>query len=253
MSVESVRHRLEAMLPPEFAERHEGDPFRTDTFEAGLYVAHLNYLSPFNGADFAAEEFGFARLTDTNRTLWEDDFVRFLERTGRKRLLLADGPRRLFVKGHFLAAAPALARRFPNARFLTMIRAPERRLQSAVHYLRANPLDSTLGPPPWSWLAGVIVRIEEEYCEVEQAWFRAAEGPRRCVVRFDDYVRDLPGTLTRVYAECLDAPLPAHVPLTHPPRRRTHYLLDRSLAQVGIDEAAFKAHLRAYAAWCRGE
>jgi hypothetical protein len=133
------------MLPPEFAERHEGDPFRTDTFEAGLYVAHLNYLSPFNGADFAAEEFGFARLTDTNRTLWEDDFVRFLERTGRKRLLLADGPRRLFVKGRFLAAAPALARRFPNARFLTMIRAPERRLQSAVNYLRANPSTARSG------------------------------------------------------------------------------------------------------------
>ncbi len=152
--------RLDAMLPPEFAERDEGGGFRTDTFEAGRYVAYLNQLSPFYGVDFAAEEFRFARLTDTNRTLWEDDFVRFLERTGRKRLLLADGPRRLFVKGHFLAAAPALARRFPNARFLTMIRAPERRLQSAVHYLRANPLDSTLGPPPWSWLAGAIVRME---------------------------------------------------------------------------------------------
>ena len=52
-----------------------------------------------------------------------------LDRIARKTLLFADpapdgSPLRFFVKGHFLAAADALAAKYPDARFLTMIREP---------------------------------------------------------------------------------------------------------------------------------
>ena len=58
----------------------------------------------------------------------------------------------------------------------------------------------------------------------------------------------------KVYRECLDTPeLPAHVPRQHPPRERTNYLLNRSLASVGVDEAALNATLADYIRWCRGE
>lgn len=258
ISVEQAREKFEHSLPPEFHERHEGDPFRTDTFEVALYLSHLNALSLFYGPDMADEEFAFCRLLPTNRGQWEEDFVALLERIGRKRLLQA-GPapdgrtRRLFTKGHFLCAAPALARRFPDARFLAVIREPAKRLQSAINYVRANPIDATLGAPPWPWLAETIIRSEPEYCEVERAWYTAPEGPRRCVVRFDDYVRDLAGTMERIYASCMEGPVPDHTPREHPPRRRHAYLLDRSLAQVGIDVEALDAELADYRAWCRGE
>jgi len=55
------------------------------------------------------------------------------------------------VKGHFLCAADALERHYPDARFLTMIREPAPRLQSGINYLRVNPTDA-LGPVPWVWL-----------------------------------------------------------------------------------------------------
>lgn len=254
---ETVRRKLEAAMPPEFLERHEGDPFLTDTFDVAFYTAHLNALALFLGPEVLADDFGFAGAALHNQRLWEHDFVRFLERVGRKTLLHAgpgpDGrPRRFFVKGHFLRAAEPLSRRLPDARFLTMIREPGPRLQSGVNFLRANPVSATLGHVPWTWLAEGLVRSEIAYCEQEQEWFSRREGPRRCVLRFAEYVRDLEGTMHEVYRECLDTEeLPAHVPRQHPPRKRTQYLLDRSLAQVGVNEAELAARLAPYIAWCR--
>jgi hypothetical protein len=250
-----VTAALHARLPPEFLERHEADPFRTDTFDGALFLSHLNGLSLFVGPEFAAAELAMGRAAPHNRGLWERTFVQLLDRIGRKHLLWVGAPRgerRLFVKGHFLAAAPALAARFPDARFLTVIRAPGPRLQSAINYLRANPLDPVLGAPRWGWLAQAVLATERDYCEAELAWYTAPVGPRRCVVRFDDYVRDLPGTMARIYAECLDGPVSAHAPTAHPPRRRSGYRLDRSLAQLGIDEAELHQRLDAYLRWCKG-
>jgi hypothetical protein len=254
---EMVRRKLESMMPPEFLERHEADPFLTDTFDVALYTAHLNHLAILLGPDVLVDDFGFAGPMLHNQRLWEHDFVRLVDRVGRKTLLHAGpapdgGPRRFFVKGHFLRAAEALSRRFPDARFLTMIREPAPRLQSGVNFLRANPMDATIGQVPWVWLAEGLVRSEIAYCEQEQAWFTRDDGPRRCVLRFSEYVRDLEGTMGKVYRECLDTEeLPSHVPRQHPPRKRTQYLLDRSLAQVGVNQAELDARLAPYIEWCR--
>jgi hypothetical protein len=255
VSPDTVRHTIETTLPKAFVERHEVDPFRTDTFDGALFTAHLNELCFLLGPDLAAEDFSMGRYVPANRALWEEDFPALLERIGRKRLLQAgpdpEGrPRRLFVKGHFLAGAPALARRFPDARFLTMIRRPGPRIQSGINYIRVNPADTVSGAPPWSWLVPAGLRTEVAYCEAELAWFTAAEGPRRCVVRFTDFVADLEGTLRKVYAECLDTEPPDCAPREHPPRRRTAYTVDRSLEQLGVDAAALDIRLADYLAWC---
>lgn len=254
ISADDVQRWFDGMLPPEFKQRHEGDPLRTDTFEGGIYMAHLNHLAPLLGPEALKSDFAFVPVLDHNRALWEEDFVALVDRMARKTLIFAgpgpDGPRRFFIKGHFLGAADALERRFPDARFLTMVREPTARLQSAVNYLRANPFDDVLGPVPWAWWSG-IGEGEAIYCHTEQAWFTRPGGAVRCVVRFSDYVRDLEGTMAKVYRECLDTPeLPAHVPRAHPPRNRTDYLLNRSLAQVGVDEAAVRAELSTYITWC---
>lgn len=256
---ERVRHKIESMMPPEFLQRHESDPFRTDTFDAVLYQAHLNYLSVFLGPEVMAEDFDFTGRAPHNQELWGRDYVALLDGIARKTLVFAgtasDGrPRRFFLKGHFLGMADALERHYPDARFLTMIREPAPRLQSAVNFLRVTPMNLLQGPVPWSWLGQALERTEIAYCLMEQDWYTRQGGARRVVIRFNDYVRDLEAAMRQVYRECLDtAELPPHVPRVHPPRERTNYLVNRSLAQVGVDEAALNARLADYIAWCRGE
>lgn len=259
VSADQVRHKMETALPPEFIQRHEGDPFRTDTFDGALYIAHLNTLCMFLGPAIAVDDFGFGRLAPHNRTLWEQDFVDLMDGIARKTLLQAgpgpDGkPRRFFVKGHFLCAGDALERKYPDARFITMIREPGPRLQSGVNFMRANPVDGAMGAVPWTWLGETLVETETLYCDIEQVWYTRQGTARRCVLRFSEYVKDLESTMKKVYRECLDMDtLPPHVPTTHPPRERTNYLLNRSLAQVGVNEAALNARLAGYIAWCRGQ
>lgn len=252
VSREWLQHRVEANIPPAFLERHEGELFLTDTYEVALFTAHFNATCFFFGPEFARVEFGAGELNVHNRELWELDFVALMERTGRKVMLNhpQDGKgKRLFVKGHFLAAVPALVRRFPDARFLTIVRNPEKRLQSSVNYMRANPFDSTLGPPPWAWLADTLSHTEAAYNLAEMAWQSGSEGEHRCLVRFDDYVRDLSGTMRHIYDELGLGTVPPHVPTEHPPRRRGSYLLDRSLEQCGVNHAAFTASMAEYSRW----
>lgn len=257
VSADRVRQQMEARLPPEFFQRHEGDPFLTDTFDMALLGSHLNNLSPRLGPDIMETDFSFGALAPHNVQLWEEDFVNLLDRIARKTLMNAapdpEGkPRRFFVKGHFLCAADALAEKYPDACFLTMVREPAPRLQSAVNFLRAQPFEASLGAPPWPWLATSIANSESAYCEIEREWFDRTPGPKRCVLRFSEYINDLEATMTRVYRECLDTEtLPAFVPTTHSPRERKNYLLNRSLAEVGIDEAALNERLADYIDWCR--
>jgi hypothetical protein len=255
--LEAFRRWLERQLPPELLERHEGDPFRTDTFDAALYTTHLNAFSFQIGPDVAVEDFGFARIAPHNRTLWEEEFIQLFDRIARKTLAhcarASEGERRrFFVKGHFLCAAPALERKYPDASFLCMIREPAARLQSAINYIRVNPYDPALGPPPWCWLADALTRTETDYCVVEQQWFSRQDGARRYVIRFADFVTDLRSTMRGVYHFCFgDAELPPHVPREHPPRERKNYRVNRSLAELGVDESQLTARLASYVAWCK--
>jgi hypothetical protein len=252
VSEDTVRSKLVGMLSPAFVERHELDPFRTDTFDGALFTAHLNELAIQLGPDVAADDLAMGHVAPHNRPLWGHDFPAMIGRIGRKVLLFHGAGRRLFIKGHFLAAAPALALQFPDARFLTVIRTPSKRLQSAINYMRVNPADPVLGPPPWSWLVEAIVRTEQRYNAEELAWYTAPGPTARCVIRFDDYVRDLGGTLDTVYSQCMDGPPPPSLPREHPPRRRTNYQVDRSLEALRVDGAAFDAAQGEYLRWCRG-
>jgi hypothetical protein len=254
-----VRTKIRSMMPPELLERHEGDPFHIDTFDGAFYSAHLNSMAFDLGPDAVVDEFNFARYAPHNRQLWEEDFVTFVDRIAHKTLLHAgpnpDGSvKRFLLKGHFLCGADALERRYPDARFLTVIRDPAPRLRSAINYMRVNPSDPVLGPIPWAWLASALARTEREYCEVEQAWFTRETGARRCVIRFSEFVGDLETAMRRVYRTCCDADaLPPHVPTRHAPRERKDYTVNRTLAELGIDEAELRSQLASYIAWCQTE
>ncbi len=258
LTPEKVRAKIRSTMPPELLERHEGDPFKMDTFDGAFYSAHLNHMAFQLGPDVTVEEFGFGKFAPHNRQLWEEDFVKFLDRIGRKTLLYTDPApddttRRFLIKGHFLCAAEILEQHYPDARFLTLIREPVSRLRSAINYMRVNPADPMLGPIPWSWLALALERTESDYCEIEQAWFTRTSGARRCVIQFSEFVKELETAMKKVYKCCCDAEkLPPHIPTRHAPRERRHYSVNRSLAELGIDEAELRSRLASYIAWCQG-
>jgi hypothetical protein len=257
VSQDAFSRWLERLLPKEFLERHEGDPFRTDTFDLVLYTNHFNSLAFYLGPDVIVEDFGFAQIAPHNRTLWEVEFVQLFDRIARKTLANAGNKidrehLRFFVKGHFLCAADALACKYPDASFICIIREPTARLQSAINYMKVNPHDSLLGNIPWGWLADALTKTETEYCEVEQEWFSRKDGPKRIVIRFEDFVADLQTTMLEVYSFCFgDTVLPPHVPLEHPPRERKNYRINRSLADLGINESELKSRLASYIIWCK--
>jgi hypothetical protein len=259
MTPERLQEIVQKKLPAPFLQRHEADLLRTDTFETSMLSSHLIHLSFMLGPELMREDFTLAKPGPHQREFWETDFVDFVEAIGRKTLYDASpapggGLRTLMIKGHFLAAADALARRYPHARFLTVVREPAPRIRSGINFLRATPAMGVMGPAPWGWLAEVVVSSEIDYCDLEMAWYSRADGLRKCVVLFQDYVRDLEGTMRRVYRECLDLPeLPTRVPRTHPPRQRTNYLVDRTLEQLGVDVQALNTRLSSYVRWCRGE
>ena len=259
VSKDAFHRWLEQQLPQEFLERHEGDPFRTDTFDLALYTNHFNSLAFYLGPDVVVEDFGFARIAPHNRTLWEVEFIQLFDRIARKTLVYSgndiDGERRrFFVKGHFLCAADALACKYPDASFISMIREPAARLQSAINYMKVNPHDSALGPIPWAWLTDALTRTETEYCEVEQEWFSRKDGPKRIVIRFADFVADLQSTMLEVYGFCFgDTELLPHVPLEHPPRERKNYRINRSLTDLGVNESELNSRLASYIIWCKNK
>ncbi|MCB9542307.1 MAG: sulfotransferase [bacterium] len=250
-----VRAIFRRLMPPEFLERHEGDPYRTDTFELAFYRLHPARFAAYLGPDVFPEEFVIVDGPPGSAAPWRGVIAPLVVRMAHKTLLFAGAgdEARLFVKGHFLGAADALAAAFPDARFVTMLRAPAKRLQSMVNFLWCNPIADGIGKPPWAWLAAGVAAGELAYNEAERAWFTRPDGPRRVVLRFDAYVRDLPGTLARIHAACFDAPPPGGLPSGHGERARSRYAVDRSLAALGVDAAAYEAAQPAFVAWCRGD
>ncbi|MEL6814514.1 MAG: sulfotransferase, partial [Cyanobacteria bacterium J06598_3] len=257
LAPQKVRALGESLMLPELLERHEFDPFKADTFDGALFSSHLNPLAIYMGPNTAATEFNFAAFSPQDHGQIERDSMQLIDRIGRKQLLFVGGKTtakkpRLFLKGHFLCAASALENQYPDAVFLTLIRDPAQRIQSGINYLRVNPSDPAMGPPYWAWLCAWLLKTESDYCRIEQAWYSQPGGARRCVVRFADFVSDLEGTMEQVYRECFGQnQLPPHVPRSHPPRERKHYTLNRSLAELGINEANLREQLADYIAWCQ--
>lgn len=254
LSPERVRRLFEQAFPPEFLERHEGDPFRTDTLDAALLTPHPQHLALLLGPEALAEELSMGVASPANRRLWAEDFVALVDRLGRMTLLHrgASPQQRLFLKGHFLAAAEALAGRYPDAVFVTVVREAGSRIQSAINYLAANPADPVAGPAPWAWIGPGVAASEARYCVAEQAWYGRREGPARHAIAFPRFVRDLPGSMAGLMEAVFGEPgLAGPLPGAHPARRRSRYLLDRSLAEAGVDAAALAEATRAYDAWVR--
>ena len=250
LTADKVRSMIASTMPKELWERHEADPFGADTFDGAFLSSHLNRFSLNFGPQVGRDDFNMAVAAPHDKELKEKVFVQFVDRIARKSLLYAGIGKRFYLKGHFLHAAEALHQFYADATFLTVIREPVSRLQSGINYMRVNPPDPVLGPVPWAWLTETLLHTETDYSKREQAWFTSESDAQRCVIKFTDFVHDLEGTLQKVYRECFDADVPAHLPKEHPPRERKHYTVNRSLEDLGVDEAKLKQDLQDYLDWC---
>ena len=255
VSSEWLSARFDATIPVEMKQRHEGHPLRTDTFDVLFWVHGTHLVSSMAGPSAMAEAIPFMGTAPANRRMWDVDFVRFMDRLGRKTVHFAgpkaDGrPRRLFVKGHFLEARDALAHQWPEAHFLTVVRDPTKRLESMINFLHANAIEEPLGAPPWNWITPFLEEAEARYCEVEQEWFSRDDATHRTIIRFEDYVGELEGTMRVVYQRCMDRDtLPPHLPKEHPPRQRKDYLVHRTLEDLQVDVSAYEARLAGFRSW----
>jgi len=256
ISPEALERKFNEAIPLEMRQRHEGHPLRTDTFEVLWLLSTTHVLSSMLGPETVSEDIVFMGSAPHNRRMWDEALPDFIDRLGRKTLLYADdtgteGPTRLFIKGHFLEARDAMAQRWPDAHFLTMVRDPIKRIESVINHVHANALEEPLGAIPWTWIAQPLVRAESLYCTTEMDWYGNGNTPNRTVVRFRDYVDDLEGTMTTVYERCLGvSPLPPHVPREHTPRERKNYAVHRTLEQLHVDRAALATSLHDYRVWC---
>ena len=255
-SEEKVRSIFEKTLRPEFLQRHEFHPFKSDTFEIIYSSYQLVNLCMLLGPDVLAEGLGWASSTPDSAPFWEGEMVDMIDQLGRKVLYHAgpseDGtPRVLLVKGHFLASADTLESRFPDAHFLTIVRHPAQRIRSLINFLRVAPDNNLNGAIPWSWLVAYAERVEVAYCLREKAWYEARPHTTT-VIRFEDYVADIAGTLSTIYARCLpDVSSEGCIPTEHAPRERQGYTINRTLAQLNIDEEALLEPLQDYIIWCK--
>jgi len=270
---DAVREFIMKQMPPESLERHEMDPFQADTFDVAFMGIHLGFLSLYMGPVIGAMEFSMADFAPHNQSLVEKDYIQFIDRIARKTMLYngknttmqqQQPERRFYLKGHFLLAAPALAQKYPSCTMVTVVRDPLRRLQSTINFLRVNPADPYLGHVPWTWLTQALVETEARYCEVEYSFFASANndenddtnndpttGVNKCVIRFDDFVQDLEGCMSKVYKECLGRDdVHHHIPNRHDhSRNRSNYSVNKSLEELGVDQDIYRRRVHHYIRW----
>jgi Sulfotransferase family len=249
---EQIQNFALRQVPEVYLERHELDPYCTDTFEVPFLAMHLGTLSMGLGAEVMKQTLSATVPSPWNRAIREQDLPDYIESLGKKLMLWRGRPGRLMIKGHFLGSAETLVRRFPDALFLTMIRDPAKRIQSTLNFHRCQPGDSLVGPPRWAELVAYDLPEEIAYCKLEQAWFMSVDTEKKMVIRFEDYRKDLPGSLGRVYQELLKRPERAQ-PATHSARKRSGYSIDRSLEQLRVDSEALNVELASSRCWCSGK
>lgn len=254
---EKVREMIQSAMPAELWERHEADPFKADTFDGAFLSFHLRRFSLYLGPEVAKQDFNLAQIAPYEKQVMEKAFIQLVDRLARKSLYFRGGSEsgevpRFYLKGHFLFAAQALCEHYPDANFITVIREPLSRLRSGINYLRVNPPDPVLGPVPWSWLTDTLSFTEVFYNKVEQEWFTREADCQRSVIRFTEFVNDLETSMKQVYLDCFGSQeLPSYIPRNHPPRERNRYSVDRTLSELGVDEAEIKNQMNDYILWCR--
>jgi len=256
---EETNAKLNSKFTKESLERHDNNHFAIDTFDGYFLGSHLNGLAYHLGPDVIVKELNNALFEEYNRNLFEKKFVDYIDRIARKTLLFNGvvpsqiDERYFLLKGHFLQSANALQRKYPDARFLTVLRDPLDRIQSGVNHMAVNATLWQGKPVRWDWLTEAYQQIEVTYCEREMEWYKDQDHKHRLAIKFDAYVKQHDKTMKSIYRDLLrysddDIPDFKSIPSK---KGSKHYTINKSLKELGVDEVEIKLQLSDYYDWMK--
>ena len=174
---------------------------------------------------------------------------------------------RMFIKLHSLLIAKELEQRYYGVKFLTIVRDPVERIHSGIIFLRVatveGPIRKKFGlfPPPLRVVRDCVIETQTCYCEEEMIFYNQSKEnvKNRLAISFNTYVKNLVGTLQRVYlflnipmsAELLSKAAALQKSSHDRTKRKSTYdpKYNRSLSSVGVDEEKLKEYLADYTNW----
>lgn len=258
ISTDEANGYLNKNFSKESLERHDNNHFAIDTFDGYFLSSHLNGLAFQLGADVIVKEFNCARYEEYNRYLFEHCFVEHVDRIGRKTLLynkannMSETSDQIFLlKGHFLQSSGALQKKYPDACFLSVLRDPLHRLKSGINHMAVNATLWQGKSPNWGSLTEAFQQIEVQYCQLEIDWYRNNNGTKRVAVRFDDFIKNSKKTIKRIYEDLIETDQNDIPYFDIPSKAVKKYSVDRSLSELGVNEAELKEELKEYYSWMK--
>ena len=258
-----------SMYGEEMKKRHNSSPFKTDTVEMAVALAHMNLLSCNLGTSFMKWAFVCSALKDqpVDQEIGKI-FIEFFDCLMKKVMYHRGFPnQQVFVKTHMLIAARELEQRYDGAKFFTLVRDPVERFRSIINSMKVvsidGPLKKRLGlfPMPWRVVRDWTTESQICYCEDEIIFFNQSKDntKNKLAISFDTYVNNLAGTLQQVYS-FLNIPVTAELlskaavlqKTTHDrTKRRASYdpKYNRTLSSLGVDEEKVKEYLSDFINW----
>ena len=253
----------------EMKKRHMSNSFKTETWELALGLGHMTPLSVSLGASFCKWGYLFCALKEqpVDREFCKI-FVELNDCIMKKVMYHRGLPKqRMFIKTHLLIVARELEQRYDGAKFLTIIRNPIERLRSSVNFAKVGSADGPMKkaynvfPTTWRVDRDWIIETQTCYCEEEMIFYNQSEEntKNKLAISFDTYVKNLAGTLQRVYS-FLNIPVSAELlskaavlqKSSHDhTKRKTTYdpKYNRSLSSLGVDEEKLREFLSDYINW----
>ena len=255
ITVEEANGYLNKNFSKESLERHDNNHFAMDTFDGYFLSSHLNGISFQLGTDVIVKEFNCAKFEEHNRFLFEHCFVEHVDRIARKTLLYngvsSVSDRTFLLKGHFLQSANALERKYPNACFLTVLRDPLDRLKSGINHMAVNDTLWKGKSPNWKSLSEAFTKIEIEYCNLEMEWYSIHNDTKRLAIKFVDFIKNSQKTISRIYQDLLESSSNDIPNPSISKKGQKLYTVNRSLQELGIDEAQVKKELADFYVWMK--
>ena len=260
------KHFSSESFGEELKKRHSMSIFSTHTWEVSLGIEQMIPLSFYLGTSFF--KWGFVCTTLKDQPVDREfckSFIKLTDCIMKKVMYHRGSPKqRMFIKSHLLMVARELEQRYEGAKFLAIARDPIGRFCSYVNFVKVvstdGPTKTYLFPVIWRVARNWVMETQVCYCEEEMNFYNQFEE-NKLAISFDTYVKNLAGTLQRVYS-FLNIPVSAELlskvaelqKSSHDrTKRRSTYdpKYNRSLSSLGINEVRLKEHLSNYINWMK--